>query len=453
MKLKRILIGLEIHIELKTKSKMFCGCSAVHFEKIPNSQTCPVCLGLPGALPVPNFKAIESVILIGQALNCEILKESKFDRKNYFYPDLPKGYQISQYDQPFCLNGWLEYKIQGTNYRAKIRRVHLEEDTGKLVHTQVKGKSCSLIDFNRSGCPLVEIVTEPEFDSSLAAKTFLEKLQKIVRYLEVADADMEKGQMRCEPTVNLEIEDGGKNYFTPLVEIKNINSFRFVQKAIDFEVERQFKDFEEKRIEKMPGNKTTRGWSEKKLETGLQRTKEEASDYRYFPEPDIPPIFWSDKQITNFKELFKKIVLPDKLESRFISLYGLRPEQAEILCRDKETAFYFEKCVELGKIKKITSLDIVNKLINQSKKAKQFADLSPKEFIEKIGESQKLFSLNKEEISLIADRVLKENQKIQDEYRKGKTQVLGFLIGLVQKEAKGKADPRIVQKILAEKLA
>jgi len=478
MKIKKVLVGLEIHVELKTKSKMFCGCANDSDNNKPNSLTCPACLGLPGALPVPNKEAINKTILIGLALNCHIPQKSKFDRKNYFYPDLPKGYQITQYDQPFAINGWLNLKIQsfdklridlfeperllpqsrrpersrmGQNSKLKIsiRRVHLEEDTGKSIHTEVCGEKVTLLDFNKSGIPLVEIVSDPQMESAEEVIAYCQKIRKIIQYLGVSDCDLEKGQMRFEPTINLLIEDQGKEFYTPLVEIKNINSFRFLKRAIEFEIERQYQTFQETKEEKSSGNKTTRGFDQVKMVTFEQRHKEEAEEYRYFPEPDIPPFRISEKEISNLKSQISRIELPEAIEKIFIEKYGLNDAQIEVLTEEKSLAKFYEDCVGLGGDEGISSQEIANIIIN---KRIDYQNLSPIEFIKKIGESKNKFVLDDKDISVFIDEVIKENLKVVEDYLKGKTQVLGFLIGQVQKKALGKADPKIVQKILLEKL-
>lgn len=459
MKIKKIIIGLEIHVELKTESKMFCGCKAESFGKEPNTQTCPVCLGLPGALPVPNKKAIEWTILTGMALNCQIPEESKFDRKNYFYPDLPKGYQISQYDQPFAKEGWLEFKFpaltteryeQSSKCKVKIRRVHLEEDTGKSIHIEVNGEKATLLDFNKSGVPLIEIVSDPDMHSVEEALAYCQKIRKIVRYLEVSDCDLEKGQMRFEPTINLMIEEEDKEFYTPLVEIKNINSFRFLKRALEHEIDRQFKEFSENRIEKTSGNKTTRGFDQVKMVTFLQRHKEEAEEYRYFPEPDIPPFQWTDEQITNYELRISKIELPDKKERRFATQYGLNEAQVEILTEERSLADFYEECVGIGGNEGLSSQEIANIIVN---KRIDFTNLSPTDFAKKIGESKTKFSLSEKELLIFIQSVIDENTRVVEDYKNGKVQVIGFLIGLVQKKADGKADPKAVQKILLEKLS
>jgi len=401
---------------------MFCSCSADHFDKESNTQTCPTCLGLPGALPVPNKKAIDWTILLGLALEGEIQKNARFDRKNYFYPDLPKGFQISQYDKPFILGGNLKL-VSGKNIR--IRRVHLEEDTGKLLHETIDGERVTLIDFNRSGVPLVEIVSEPDMNSSDEAKEYLETLQKIVQSLGISSADMEKGMMRCEPTVNLEVSDGKSKFYTPLVEIKNINSFRFVKKAIDFEVDRQFKEFLEIKIEKQKGNKTTRGWDEKKGITFLQRAKEEANDYRYFPEPDIPLIEWSDRDIRNWKLEIGKYELPWDKKKRFISQYGLSEYQARILTQDKKTAGYYEECVRIANGKEV---EIANLIIN--KRAPE--NLTPEELIKFISTSQTTQEITEEKLDELIKKLLSEHPEAAIGYKNGKVQSLGIIVGLIK---------------------
>jgi aspartyl-tRNA(Asn)/glutamyl-tRNA(Gln) amidotransferase subunit B len=447
------VIGLEIHIELKTSSKMFCQCSASYFGKPANTQVCPVCLGMPGALPVANKKAIEWTILIGKALNCQINSFSKFDRKHYFYPDLPKGYQISQYDEPIASNGWVKiaYKDQAKNALTKkifrIRRVHLEEDTGKLIHS----KNGTLIDFNRSGVPLVEIVTEPDFDNSDDVKRFLEELQVIIRYLGVSDADMEKGTMRMEPNISLRYQKSKiKNQKLPnyKVEVKNINSFRFVKQAIDYEIKRQ--------IEILKEGKTplqeTRGFDEKKGITYSQRIKEEASDYRYFPEPDIPPLVFTKEYLDSIKVP----ELPWQKFERYVSLLGIRYEEAFILTRDKNLSDYFEKINTKFKTQ-IANLNlkiqnpsqlIANYIVNK----KISSQLPPDEFINKLIENLKPKEVDKNLLEEVINKVLKENQKAVLDYKKGKVNAIMFLVGQVIKEMKGKVEARIVREEIERKI-
>lgn len=396
------VLGFEIHIELATKSKMFCSCPADHFGVAPNTHVCPVCLGLPGALPVPNAQAVEWCIKLGLALGCKINLHSKFDRKNYFYPDIPKGYQISQYDLPFCYDGEL--------LGHKIRRVHMEEDTGKLQHQGAE----TLIDFNRSGVPLVEVVTEAAFKDANDSDVFLKELQGIIRSLKISNADMEKGSMRLE--ANISVKPSTMEGHPPYkVEIKNVNSFRFVKKAVEFEIARQTKQLEagEKIIQE------TRGFKENTGETFSQRIKEEANDYRYFPDPDIPPIKFTQNQIEKWRSELPE--LPDVVRQKLITVHGLPANYAAIIAGDSEMNAAF-----MSKPSKALADSLVNKR-------------PVKETIE----------IPEEKIKEIAKAVLNANPKAVADIKAGKTQIIGFLIGQVKKQL-GEVDVATTQKIIQE---
>jgi aspartyl-tRNA(Asn)/glutamyl-tRNA(Gln) amidotransferase subunit B len=433
------VIGLEVHVELKTKSKMFCGCSADFFGKEPNSHTCPVCLGMPGALPVPNKKAIEWCLLIALALNCNINKFSKFDRKNYYYPDLAKGYQISQYDLPFGFDGNITLT---SGKKIRIRRVHMEEDTGKLSHQKVDGKHVSLIDFNRSGVPLVEIVTEPDFQSAEEVTEYLQSLRQIVRYLDVSNADMDKGDMRLEPNISLRKSSSDElpNY---KVEVKNINSFRFVEKAITFELERHAKILD---TGKTPVQET-RGWDEDKNETFSQRIKEEAMDYRYFPEPDIPPIIHTDEEIGRLKALVPE--LREEKMLRFVKEYEIKTYDADIITRDSTLADLFEEAITLGKEKSITPKQIANVIINKKIKA---GDLIAVQLVADIASASQKDDVSDEALQRVIDGVLAQNDKAVADYKSGKESVIMFLVGQVMRSIGKKIDPHLVREKLQSSL-
>lgn len=438
MKYKPV-IGLEVHVELKTNSKIFCGCSADYFGQKPNTHTCPVCLGLPGALPVPNKKAIEWCVQIGLALNCDIPLFSKFDRKNYFYPDLAKGYQISQYDKPFCLNGHITLQ---NGKRIGITRVHMEEDTGKLIHEEVNGENVSLIDFNRSGVPLVEIVTEPDFETAEEVKEYLQKLQQIVRYLGVSNADMEKGNMRLEPNISLRKENE-KKLPKYKVEVKNINSFSFVSKAIDYEIKRQTEILQ---AGKIPVQET-RGFVEKNSSTVSQRVKEEASDYRYFPEPDIPPMRFTKSQILNLKSQVPE--LPDKKTQRFEKEYLLPKSDLLILTKERILADYFEECANLGKKHDLSAKQIANQIIN---KKIDIDEILPAQLILEIIKSSAREDIDKDELRKIVKKVLEKNPKISDDYKAGKKNVLQFAIGQTLSMIGKKINTKELIKLIMEEL-
>ncbi len=429
------VIGLEVHVELATNSKMFCGCPADHFGKPPNTQTCPVCLGLPGALPVPNKKAIEWCIKLGLALHCTIPKESKFDRKNYFYPDLPKGYQISQYDKPLCEHGW----IQINNRKIRIRRVHQEEDTGKLQHTTVDGEQATLVDFNRSGVPLVEIVTEPDFHTTNEVDQYVKQIQRIIRYLDISNADMEKGSMRLEPSISLHLI-GSTELPNYRVELKNINSFRFVRRAIEYEIMRQTEILDKGEVIVQQ----TRGWSESKKVTLAQREKEEAHDYRYFPEPDIPPMRFDSEYIENIRKQIPE--LPEEKKARFIETYNVSESNAELLTQKQELAESFEKAVALSNISPTV---IANALVNQSV---DMRIVQPEELVASINKKEQEKQVDSGIMKTAIDAVIAANAKAIEDYKKGKTAVLMFLVGMVKRELKGKGDASSIEQELKKQL-
>ncbi len=439
------LIGLEIHVELETKSKMFCGCPADHFGKKPNTQTCPVCLGLPGALPVPNQKAIESCLKIGLALNCSVNRLSKFDRKQYFYPDLSKGYQISQYDEPFCSTGFVTLD---SGKKIGIERVHQEEDTGKLQHTTLNGEKVSLVDFNRSGVPLVEIVSQPDMSSSAEAKEYLKKVHEIIRSLGVSSADMEKGQMRLEPTVNVCIENESGTHYTPLAEIKNINSFNFVAQAIDYEVARQVEEFEKEGVTKTTTNKTTRGYDAVKKITFLQRTKEEAKDYRYFPEPDIPPFIIEDDLVEKLRNELP--LLPDQVIANLVSL-GIENKYAKIIYSNEKALaaiynFRDDKEIENNKL---ASLIVNGKIVIARNEAiPESVDL---DFIrEQYLALTQVGNTNREELVEVITNLILTNPKLVSDYKSGKSNIAGFFVGQAMKRTQGKADPKTLNELVIE---
>ena len=503
-----IIIGLEIHAELKTKSKMFCSCDNDAEGKKPNSTVCPICLGHPGTLPVANKQAIEWTILTGLALNCKVNQLSKFDRKNYFYPDLPKGYQISQYDLPLVYDGYLE--INGD--KIKITRIHLEEDTGKLAHPayakasagKPANKNYSLVDFNRAGTPLMEMVTEPVIKDAQTAKKFCQAYQQILRYLDISDADMEKGQMRCE--ANVSIQEKGKweyngnceitpkeNYkLNPKVELKNINSFKAVEKAIEYETKRQINAIKdnEKLIQE------TRGWDENKNKTVSQRVKETSADYRYFPDPDLPPLNINAKWIKKIK--LQLIEMPLKKLKRFKKQYDFSQYDAEILISDNNLADYTEQIIselrawidstgddwerQKKKLAKTASNWIISELLKHLKYDKinikdikitpeNFAELITLVYQDKINSSagQKILEImytkggdsthimrdlgleqidNTAELEKIIKKIIKENPKQVEQYKSGKKNVLQYFVGQAMSATKGKANPKIVLEIL-----
>lgn len=485
-----VTIGMEVHAELKTASKMFCSCkNGLGLEKEPNVNICPVCTGQPGTLPVPNRKAIEMVHRVGLALGCTLREHSKFDRKNYFYPDIPKGYQISQYDEPFCEHGTIQ--VNGKPFR--ITRIHLEEDTGKSMHPA--GADHTLVDFNRAGVSLMELVTEADFENSKDTRAFCQKLRQTLRYLDASDADMEKGQMRCEVNISI-YPEGSDRLSGTKVEIKNLNSFKTVERAIEFEIIRQAAVIE-------AGGKVvqeTRGWDENKSETVSQRKKESAHDYRYFPEPDIPPFNFSPEYVEELRRTLPE--LPDAKAERFEKEYGLPAADVAILTEDKSFSAYFEqaaseladkrssgemqsdveRAVKLGANYMLTEVRkhlaergesienmpftpenyaefialIADGKINSSAAQTVIAEMyqggdnDPSHIVERLNLGQ---VSDQGELEKVVDMVLERNEQSAADFKAGKQNALQFLMGQVMKETKGKANPPMVMELLKKRLS
>nr|MBC7244530.1 Asp-tRNA(Asn)/Glu-tRNA(Gln) amidotransferase subunit GatB [Chloroflexota bacterium] len=472
-------IGLETHAQLLTASKVFCSCSSDYAMAPPNSLVCPVCLGLPGSLPVINQRAVEYVIMTGLALNCRIPEVSRFDRKNYHYPDLVKGYQISQYDLPLCRDGWIEIQVSGGTKRIGIQDVHLEEDTGKLVHVQGQ----SLIDFNRSGVALMEIVTKPDFTSIEEVREYVLKLRRILRYLGVSSGNMEEGAMRFEANVSL--HPAGTTEKGARVEIKNLNSFRALLRSLEYEISRQ----EQVLREGGTISRETRGWDETRSITFVQRSKEFADDYRYFPEPDLPPLEITREWVEEIRA--KMPELPDERYRRFVSEYGLSAYDAGLLTDDRFIADYFEQAVTTAKTRGIPPKTIANwitgelfRLLHVTNVEPTAIQVPPEQLVELVvllnenlitmtsakhvletmfhtgkaardivAEEGLIQIADADQIMPIVEEVIRSNPDAVAQYKRGKETVLRFLVGQVMRATKGKADPNITAELIRKKLS
>lgn len=483
------IIGLEVHAQLRTQSKMFCGCSADYASAPPNTHVCPVCLGMPGVLPVINRQAVEYTIMTALAMHCTISEYTKFDRKNYPYPDLMKGYQISQYDTPIGGKGWLTIEVEGTEKRIGITRVHLEEDVAKLLHrTSLQGEGYSLVDVNRSGVPLMEIVGEPDLRSPEDARQYLMKLHSILQYLDVSTANMEEGSFRCD--ANISIRPEGSPEFLAKVEVKNMNSFKAVYRALEYEAKRQRKLADEGRklIQE------TRGWVEEKGVTVAQRSKEYAHDYRYFPEPDLPPLRLSQDWVEAIRAKLPE--LPEARRHRFVADYGLPLYDANLLTSAKAMADYFEDCLKTKEAKELpagrAAKEISNWLLGETSRIMNADNIDIVEFGQKVSSGklvrltvlqaqgvvtastakpilEEMYRTNQDADEIIAQRglsqisdireieetitkVISSNTPVVADYKGGKEPALMFLVGQVMRATQGRANPKLVNELLRKKL-
>jgi aspartyl-tRNA(Asn)/glutamyl-tRNA(Gln) amidotransferase subunit B len=476
------IIGLEVHAQLLTKSKMYCGCSTDYANAPPNTHVCPVCLGLPGVLPVINRQAVEFTMMTALALNCTVSEFTKFDRKNYPYPDLMKGYQISQYDAPIGKGGWLTIEVDGRKRKIGITRVHLEEDVAKLLHRAGGGEDYSLVDVNRSGCPLMEIVGEPDLRSPEEARQYLIKLRSILQYLGVSTGNMEEGSFRCDANISL-LPEGG-NQFTPKVEVKNMNSFKAVYLAMEYEAQRQRKAADEgKRLVQ-----ETRGWLDEQGKTVSQRSKEYAHDYRYFPEPDLPPLIISRDWVEAVKAKLPE--LPEARRDRFIADYALTPYDANLLTDTKAMAGYFEEGVKASPA--VSAKEVANWLIGEVSRIMNAGNIDIDGFRKQVSPAalagliesshgainaataksvlEEMFRTGKAATGIIKERglsqisdtaelekvvgeVIHSNTQAVADYRAGKETAVKFLVGQVMRATRGRANPQLVNEVLKRKLA
>jgi aspartyl-tRNA(Asn)/glutamyl-tRNA(Gln) amidotransferase subunit B len=473
------VIGLEVHAHLLTRSKIFCGCSTA-FGGEPNTQTCPVCTGQPGSLPVLNVKAVEFALKMALACHCAISPYCLFARKNYFYPDLPKGYQISQYEYPLARDGHVEISADGGQKRIGIIRIHMEEDAGKLVHEGAfESSSSSFVDFNRTGVPLIEIVSGPDIRTAEEASQYLRSLRDILRYLEICDGDMEKGSFRCD--ANVSVRPRGQREFGTRTELKNMNSFRHVEKALEYEIKRQITLLEggEKVVQE------SRLWDEDQERTISMRGKEEAHDYRYFPDPDLVPLEVSEAWIEDIRGTLPE--LPAEKRDRFVDQYGIPEYDAGILTASRALADYYEECIRLSGEAKMVSNWIMGDLLRELKQDDREIEecpVTPKHLAsmlkmikdgvisgkiaktvfeemyrsgkgpEKIVQEKGLVQLtDRGEIQRVIQGVVEENPKLVEDYRKGKEQLLGFFVGQVMKATRGKANPKLVNELLRKSLS